>query len=128
MDSKYELLAIGVAMLVLGALGLALFARITRKGKNEDPDKILGVMFVCGALTALNGGGVLAIANAAFSFGNLVGLGIVTAAIAGLAAMIKIFWRVFGVHKLVYQPPARTAANEQLGLTKSSKPNQQAAA
>ena len=128
MDSKYELLAIGVVMLVLGALGIALFARITRKSKNEDPDKILGVMFVCGGLTALNGGGFLAIANAAFSFGNLMGLGMVIAAIAGLAAMIKIFWRTFGVHKLVYQPPVRTAANEQLGLTQTSKPDQQAAA
>jgi hypothetical protein len=128
MASKYELLAIGVAMLVLGALGLAVFARITRKGKNENPDKILGVMFVCGTLTALNGGGVLAIANAAFSFGNFMGLGIVIAAIVGVAAMIKIFWRAFGVHELVYQPPARTAANEQLGLTQKPKPNQQAAA
>ena len=114
-------------MIVLGALGAAFFARHWRKNDDHNEENILSVSMVCGVLTGLNGGGLLAIFNAAFAFEPLARLGIIIAAVVGLSALIKVFWRMFGVHKLVYQPPVNARSSE-LGLTKESEPDQRQAA
>ncbi len=133
MDSTYAILTTGVVMLLIGAFGVAFFARLSRQNQNQAPDidpdsdNFLGVMMICGVLTGLNGGGLLAIVNAAFTYDPLIRLAIIVAAIAGLAALIKIFWQALGVHKLIYQPPARKS-DSKLGLTQSPEQDQRKAA
>ncbi len=102
MEYSIELIIVGFAMLAVGAVGIAAYARYERRPHEVDTEDFLGIGLISVLLTGFNGGGIIAIVNGAFAFDLAARLGLIASAVAAAAIFISVFWRLFGVHRMVY--------------------------